>query len=236
MWGTCGLIGQAYPNKPNWKTEQFTFQFWRRCISCEWWKWNLVDDLFQWNPQWQERSLKCITNGGVDQVWDQYKLHAVGWLLPLADKLSLEPRTVPCWRHTPLWKFFSRELLLHVMISYKLNVNVTALICWFLMLLLHQQVGLKPLGRCQNCSAKVKGHSTWCIISKLYLFDVRGNCFQLLDEELSYCQGVYMAIDKGPPCMCDAFYLCNVTTSTIGRSHECLATYTCSSVSVRVIL
>ena len=26
MWGTCGLIGQAYPNKPNWKTEELTFQ------------------------------------------------------------------------------------------------------------------------------------------------------------------------------------------------------------------
>ena len=132
-----------------------------------------------------------MTNGVVDQVWGQHKLHAVGWLLPLANMLSPEPRTAPCWRHTPLWKFLSQELLLRVMISHKPNVNASALICWFFMLLLHQQVGLKPLGQCHNCSAKVKGHSTWCIISKPHLFDIRGNYFLLLDEKLAYCQGVH---------------------------------------------
>ena len=51
-------------------------------------------------------------------MWGHLKLHAVGWLLPLANKLSPEPRIVTCWRHTPLWKSLRQELLLPVMISH----------------------------------------------------------------------------------------------------------------------
>ena len=122
-----------------------------------------------------------MTNGGVDQVRGKHKLHAVGWLLPLANKLSPEPRTVPCWRHTPLWKSWSQELLLCVHDFPRSKCECISFNLLIPHALASSAGGLsEPLMWHQNCGPKVEGHCTWCIISKPHLFDVRANYFPLL--------------------------------------------------------
>ena len=116
----------------------------------------------------------------VDQVWRQHMLHAVGWVQPLANKLSPESRTVPCWRHTPLWKSFSQELLLCVaMWIQQLYFADSSCSCFI-------SRWVFSVIRIVSFWSKSKRSQHW-LISKPHLFDVRGNWFQLLDEELAYC-------------------------------------------------
>ena len=142
MWGTCGLISQVYPNKPNWKTEELTFQLWRHCISCECWNQNLVHDLSSgilndrnglWDDQWRGRpgvkaayaacSWVVATSGKQAISWVQ----DCTWLEAYFSVKVLEPRVTPWVALT--WHDISRAKMwmhrLNLLIPHPFRWNQT---------------------------------------------------------------------------------------------------------------
>ena len=100
----------------------------------------LNDRIGLWDDQWRDRP--GVKFGGC-YLWQ-------------TNYVSPEPRTVPCWRHTPLWKSLSQKLLLRVMMSH--GEKCECISCNFLIPhALASSAGkvLEPLWWCQGlCATK----------------------------------------------------------------------------------